>query len=215
MADPLDPFSKRDKLPRGDQPVSSQRKGSSGTKSGATVQHKTFVAGASTSTDSQISTRGAHTRSQGLCVAAGESPPYRRTVVKKISEEEIKALTDSFENLAHTLTEAPASGPLIKVTKFDPAALSAKEWLREFEEACALSNWNDPTIHARLPFYLASGAARHWHTLNKNSPGDYTTLKNAFLREFVPKDEMWLDSEKLRSRKFRVQDEYLVAFFGR
>lgn len=157
---------------------------------------------------------GIQTRSKGPPTFSGELPPYRQVKPKAMAgEQEIKALTDSFKNLAATLTEAPASGPLLSIEKFDPSKLSARDWMRDFKEASALSKWSDVTRFVRFPFYLASGAARHWFTLNKATFTDYQTLKTAFLKEFVPEDETWVNLEKLRLRKFRPQDENLVAYY--
>ena len=122
-------------------------------------------------------------------------------LVPTMSDAQIKALTDGFQALTQTLTEAPASGPLLNLEKFNVAA---SDWIKEFEEACTLSNYTDATRYARFAFYLASGAGKQWYELSKSSFTNWTTLKSAFLKEFVPEDEKWRNEQKLRARKLNL-----------
>ena len=129
-----------------------------------------------------------------------------------MGEQEIKALTEGFKNLTQTLTEAPATGPLINLEKFDPETMVASEWIKEFEEASTLSNYNDQTRFSRFPFYLKLGPAKQWHILNKMSFQEWVGLRKGFLTEFTPEDEKWSYEQKLRNRKFRFETETLICY---
>ena len=82
-------------------------------------------------------------------------------------EDQIKALTEGFLSMTTMLTQAPASGPLMQLEKFKPAKNTARDWIKDYEEAATMSNWVDNTKKDRFPFYLSSGAAKQWFDLKK------------------------------------------------
>lgn len=61
-----------------------------------------------------------------------------------MSDAIIRALTDGFDNMINSMLQAPVSGPLQSIKKFNPAEQSARNRMKKFEEAACLSNWTDP-----------------------------------------------------------------------
>lgn len=93
-----------------------------------------------------------------VVVNFGKLPPSRKK--KCTMDEEIRTLTDGFKSLAAALTVAPLTDPLIGIKKFDPSKDPAFARIKEFQEACALFDWQDSTELQRFCFYLALNATK-------------------------------------------------------